>query len=407
MIEPFDYKFLSEGYAGEYIAKAAYGSANKYFTGGNNGAYVPKSKRTDNYLVEAERHELEKDLLKQEQSLISDLNQESSNYKTRLYLNSMLDGVDLDLCSTNIVKTYKIWDGKKKFPIITRDDPTFSLYDIYIKITSTDDFTKKDLLNFVNVKFYLEIGGQSIFSRDFFSTLLFEHLDDQDIIIESNVLYLRVFTFNNFLYGIPKTMLSYHQVHINIYGLNDVAHSKYLIDALYSGKNLYSIDFKKEHINAMEQVIVQSQDTSLQIKSGQKFHFLWNLPVQIIMFFLYEDSNEETDELNRLEIESIGLYLNGHPIWWNGEEIIYMNFMGLELCILCIDDNFRNMEKFKKYVNNDLDMDTMKSINFSRIDSTKFVLNYNSDKKYNLFMTGMCINVLRIMSGMAGLAFCL
>ncbi len=65
------------------------------------------------------------------------------------------------------------------------------------------------------------------------------------------------------------------------------------------------------------------------------------------------------------------------------------------------------MEKFKKYVNNDLDMDTMKSINFSRIDSTKFVLNYNSDKKYNLFMTGMCINVLRIMSGMAGLAFCL
>ncbi len=403
MKDPIDYKYNSD--TGEAMAVVAYGVANKYFTGGNDGVYVPKSKRTDNYLVENEKYEIEKDLLNQEQSLISDLKEESSNYKTRLYLNSMNDGVEVDLGSTNVVETYKVWDGKKKISIITREEPTFSLYDIYVKITSTDDFTKKDLLNFVNVKFGLEIGGQPIFSRDFFSTILFEQLDDQDIFIESNVLYLRVFTFSNFFYGIPKTMLCWHNVNINIYGLNTLTHSKYLIDAIYSGKNLYSIDFKKEHIKVMEQVVIQSQDTSLQIKSGKKFSFLWNHPVQIIMFFLYEDSNESTDELDRLEIESIGLYLNGHPIWWNGEEIIYMNFMGLELCILCIDDNFRNMDKFKKYVNNDLDMNTMKSINFSLIDTAEFVLNYNSDKKYNLFMTGMCINILRMMSGMAGLAF--
>ena len=159
----------------------------------------------------------------------------------------------------------------------------------------------------------------------------------------------------------------------------------------------------------MEQIIIQSKSILINdIYSDKKIKLDYcfnHHPVEILMFFLYDKSGKEFDELDRLEIESIGMYFDGIPIWWEKEELIFINFMGIELCILCIDPQYRNITKFKKYINNDINMDTMKSINFSRIETVEFVIEYNSDKVYNLFITRFNINVLRFMSGMGGIGF--
>lgn len=403
----------------EFIASQV-GAQNNYFTGGNEGTYISKSKQTDNYLVELEKYELEKDIVEQDKSLLSDLKEESSNYKTRLYLDSMVSSIELDLNSTNIVHKHKLWDGKNKNKIeVDFDNRNFSLYDVYVKITCQNDFTRKDLLALKDLKFYLEIGGTTMYYRDFFSILLLELINDQDVLIEPNIIYLKVFTFENMLYGIPNKFLKYHEVHLSFGGLNTIwcNHEKYSIDAFYSGKNIYLPDIKSEHLKDMsfEQVIIQTQETGTELMHfGKKIRLAYNHPVQMLMFFPYDPNNEELDELDeleRIEIDSIGLFLEGHPIWFEKEELIHMHYMGLDLCILCFDEQFRDINKFKKYFNNDLDLNTMKSINFSRINDVKIILecgpdkNFNSDKEYHLFYTGLNINILRFMFGMAGLVY--
>lgn len=124
----------------------------------------------------------------------------------------------------------------------------------------------------------MQIGGTSVNNLNFFSTILLELLDNQDIFIESNIIYLKIFTFQNMLYGIPIKLLKYHNVAINIYGLNKFIHYKYSIDVIYSGKNLFSIDIKPEHLEEIKQIIIQSKDNILnQIQSGKKYNCNFNV----------------------------------------------------------------------------------------------------------------------------------
>ncbi len=319
-----DYNFIDNiqySGQGEYIASIASGPSNKYFIGGNNGCYIPKNQRNDNYFAEKERYEIEKELNEQEFDLSSDLKKESDDYNTRLYLDSMNDGIELDLNSTNIVKTGRIWDGKKLRSVIIRNqNPNFSLYDIYVKITNVKkSFTRKDLIDLSRMHIVIEIGGSQIFCKDFCSTLFFELLNEQDILLEDNILYLKVFTFENMLYGIPNKFLEDNIV-IKLRFNNC---SKFLIDVIYSGKNLYLPDFKQKHLETMifEQPIIQTQDTGTEFLYFNKksVKLAYNHPVQMLMFLPHkevpwgesEEEPDEPDELEKIELDSIVLLLNG------------------------------------------------------------------------------------------------
>ncbi len=157
----------------------------------------------DYNLAEKERNKIEKELNDQELDFVSDLKKESDNYNTRLCLDSMNDQVELDFNSTNVVKTARLWNGnnRKTTSVSIGFDQNFSLYDIYIKITSKEAFTRKDIIALKDIKFQLAIGGYDIFYRDFCSALFFELIDEQDILLEENIIYLKVFTFENMLYG--------------------------------------------------------------------------------------------------------------------------------------------------------------------------------------------------------------
>ena len=130
------------------------------------------------------------------------------------------------------------------------------------------------------------------------------------------------------------------------------------------------------------------------------------------MLFLYSDpmdpnysADSDYDELTNPEINAVGITLNGHYIWWESNELIKVNFMGIILCVVCIDPQLQNHNKFCNFFKNKFNPKSLKSINFSRIDKSEVVVEYDGTNQYNLFISGLHINLLRFCNGMAGLAY--
>ena len=414
-----DLDFIERKYdsrIGENIAFSAIGSQNNILNKGN--PYVSKNKQSE-YLYDLERYELEKELNKIEISIKEDLKAEQSNYSSRLKYSLENNSAELDLCCENITWTEKLWNGDKSYiQTIQKDKNNFSLYDIYLKIEKTDgEFTKTDMLKFIDFEIEFRIGSSSIIKKDFFTMCVFELLDNQDILIESNILYFKAFTFENMLYGIPIKFLDWHLVDIKSYGLKKELHSNYKIDVIFSGKNLSNIDINSKYLDddmMFEQIIIQSQTKSEKnIKSGTKIRLNFNHPISILIIFLYDNiSNFDNDnniydefEFSNPEINSIGIGLNLNYIWWDNQELIKIDFMGIKICIICIDPQLRDYNKFYSYTKNNFDPSILKSINFSRMDNSEIICEYDSDKKFLVYINGLHVNMLKMMNGLAGIAW--
>jgi hypothetical protein len=388
-------------------------------------SYVNKNSQSK-FLYELEQQELDKELSELEFAIKSDLESEQTNYVSRLKYSLENNSAEVDLCYDNITWTNKLWDGEKSFISFiekySNNKQDFGLYDIYIKIEKTNgEFSKKDLLKFKDFKINFEIGGCKIIEKYFFNICFFELIQNEQIIIEPNILYLKAFTFENMKYGIPVKFLGCHNVSIVSCGLKKDSHSNYNIDVIFSGKNLFGLNIDVDKY-CLQQLIIQNQIEYPinKINSGDKIKLYFSHPTSIILFFLYdriEDNiNDSLDdilddfELDNLSIDSVGIGLEGigldeNYIWWDDQELIKIDFMGIKLCAACIDPQLRYYNKFCSFANMDFDPKTIKSINFSRIDCTKIIINYDSDKKYNLFINALNINILSMMSGMAVIAY--
>ncbi len=401
----------------ELIAVSSIGAQNVYIDKNcyNKPQYISKSSQS-NYLFDLEQIELEKELKESDDYTKEILSQSNSNYNSRLDYSIQNDFVEVDLCSENLSYKYNLWGDENmssKIYLYNSTVKKFCLYDIYIKIQKTSgEFTKKDLLKFVNFRLDIGVGGSDIFYRDFFSICFFELMENQDILIEPNIIYLKAYTFQNMTYGIPKYFLEYHDISISSRGLDSKTHLDFKIDVIISGKNIANI--KPEHINKYshfkEKVILSQLGDKEKIFSGFKDRILFNHPVSILMFFLYNDPDEpDSDELDSPNINAIGLIFDNPNsnkcIWWENDEIIKVNFMGIILCVVPIDPALRDYKKFYNYVNNKADFTQLKSINFSRIDKIYATIEYDNNKKYNLYMNGLHTNLFNIGSGMAGIAF--
>ena len=400
----------------EFFAQIAVGCANDYLN--KKDVYIEKNKHVQ-YLYDLETYELEKELNNTEILIKEDLKATETNYNSRLIYSLENNYVQVDLCCENITWKEILWDGNiahvPKINKIKNNKENFALYDIYLKIEKINgEFTKNDMINFINLNIRFEIGTQTVFKKDFFTMCLFELLDKQEILTEPDVLYFKAFTFENMIYGIPVKFLNNQEIQIITEGLDKDTHSQYKIDVIFSGKNLSSIDFDTdfENSNGFEQLIIQNQ-TKLEynIESGKKFRVDFNNPVSVFFYFLYENNmvdniNQSNDiyedfEFSNSNINSIEIGLNGHYILWTKDEIIKINFIGITLYVICIDPQLRDYNKFCSFIKNDFDPKTLKSINFSRIDNHNTIIKYYSDedKKLSAYVNGININVMKLSKG--------
>jgi hypothetical protein len=420
------YNYYKNTYSGgEILAEIAYGKLNTYLncSGNYKRSEIFKDKKKfveqhfvekhqySKYLNDLEDYEFEKELnYGIEDILKQDLELEASNYNSRLNYSIENDFVELDLCCENITWKERLWDGEKCFDIQINDNQLrhFSLYDIYVKIEKTNgEFVQKDLLNFMNFKIDLSIGLDSLMQKDFFTMCFFELIQNEQIQIEPNILYFKGFTFENMKYGIPNYLLESNDIKILSKDLNEFIHSNYKIDIILSGKNLSKIDINPDHLfNGYNQMFVGSQVYihNHKINSGEKIKFYFDHPSSLFMFFLFDMENFSDDygfeqEFTNPSTNSFGIEINNQCIWWDEQEFIKIDFMGILLCVICIDPQLKDYKKFCEYSNSKFDTKTLKSINLSRIDTFKTMVEYDSYKKYLIYINALYVNIIEFTNG--------
>ena len=153
--------------------------------------------------------------------------------------------------------------------------------------------------------------------------------------------------------------------------------------------------------------------TSLNINSNEKISFVSNNMVCMIMCILYKNKEEnenifEDFELSSPKINSISIFLNGRKIKWEDYEIVNIEFMGLNISVLCIDPQLRDYDKFTKIMKNDFDLTELHTINFSRIDIMKISLNFDSNDSndtINAYINFMSLNKLQIRNNVGMLKY--
>lgn len=412
-----DFDFIDRKYSseiGEQIAKTI-GIQNNYINKNNHitedKTYTSKSDQTK-YLYEIEKYELEKELNESDLSIIKDLNDERSNYVSRLKYSLEGNSAEIDLCYENITWTKELWDGKdiKKYSV--EDVGTnFSVYDVYLKIEKTDgEFTKKDIINLLDFYFVLEIGGQKIFSRDFITMCFFELLDNQEIFIEPNIIYLKAHTFENFKYGLYLRSFGYHLLKPLVAGLKKDKHYNYKITTIISGKNFEGVDVDYIIKYGYEHVVFFTGEVGFYavkpLKSNDKHKIHLVHPTSILLYIVFNTNDDNDDDFSNVDLDYIGIILNGNPIWWEQQEVIKVKLLGVQIFVVCIDPQYRNYNKFCSLIKYDFDPKILRSINFSRMDTIHTVLEFeSSNKKYYMFMKSLHINILRYLGGMIGKAF--
>ncbi len=392
-----------------YALEIVYGAHNAYLEEiyGEKEHFVKKSKVKE-YLNNLEKKELDDEFNESEKYTKLLLEEENSSYNSRLNFSLINDFVEVDLCSENIIKKMNLGDGSYSICAEINEKSNFCLYDIYLKIEkTTGEFTKKDLLDFVDFKLQIALNGQNTFEKDFFSMCFLELIENHDILIEPNIIYVKAITFENLIYGIPNYFLINGGLKICSAGLNLRGYPEYKIDLIYSGKNIANI--KPEHLenDGFEQLVISSQTYKYnkKISSKDKIEIKFEHAVSLMMFFLYNE-DIETDELVNTNIDAVGLGLNKDWfIWWEDKELIKVNFLGINLCVLAIDPALRDYKKFCNFIKLKANYSMPKTINFSRLDYTDVYIEYDSNNKYNLYVNCIYANKLKFKSGMVGLAF--
>ena len=228
-----------------------------------------------------------------------------------------------------------------------------------------------------------------------------ELLKNNEIQKESNIVYLKCFSFNNLRYGIPCNISN---VRIECSNLVSIIHGSYIIEIITSFKD---IPLKEE---LFEQCIIANQIQHLSnICKNKKYDVVFNHPVSIIiMTFMPKDDFIESDiffENDHLELNEVSLFLNGHALKFYNDELIKIKFLGTTTFAICIDPQLKDYKKFTNYLSGKFDHITLKSINFSRIDSFKLSFDYESQKQYNVCINGMHMNVLRSINNELMVAF--
>ncbi len=388
-----------------------------------------KKSKNPEFIYNLELLEVEKELKDQDNYTKKDLDLHNSNYESRLDYSIENSNILLDVGSENITWKQLLWDGKTKYYMPNynfEDKKNFSLYDVYLTIEkTTGNFTQKDLLNFIDFRISLRIEGNDQIDKDFYTMCLFELLDNQDILVHPNLLYLKAFTFENMEYGIPNYFFKKSGFTVVAYLPNnsyEKQFSQYKITIIYSGKNLSSVNIKPEHLKSMSfnQPIITNIDYSdydfnNYVKS--KYHKykenginIVNLMYKTVLFFICDNPLDKdlwnlNDEITNSYFNYLKLKLsNGKNYIYEYDQIIKVNLFGITLCILCIDPELNDINKFKLFGKNIFDYPKTLYLKKEQI-KISLIIDCEFNDNSILYLSGLNYYNLAIKDGIANIEY--
>lgn len=386
--------------------------------------FIPKKDQTK-FLYEIEKYSIEKDFDMDEKILKKDLDEQNKIKVDKRTVCSFFENIFNDslLLEEDIVYEKEVWNGRdQKNMEISKYDcmwTNFVLFNVYVKIEKTngEEITKHDLISFKNFIINFILDNNVIMKKNFFTMCFLDLIENQVVQIEQNVLFFKAFDFEHFKHGLLIKELLYYNAIFKLSELDKKVYGGFNIKLILSGKNTNESfsDGMFEYFVIQHQVCTKSD----KICSGQKINIPFNHPVSVILFFIYDENCNDNSlnnnfDLENLNIDSISIDIGAGPdngekqsscIYYSDEELIKIDFMDIKLYGICIDPQLKNHSNFISYINGYVDYETIKSINFSRIDRPNIIINHDSDNKYNICICGLCVNVLRYMNGHMSIAF--
>ena len=448
--DDLELKNIERESGGEIFAFAAYGLQNTYLgnckSDSENNTNIINSKKyavgtnfiskkdVHKYLNELEEHNMEKNLENLDNFIESDLQFENSNYSERLKFSLENNSAEIEMCYENIIKTKNIWDGENNnYNQIELTEN--SIYDIYLKIEKIScEFVQSDIVNLSNLTIGLITKTNYLDDRvhlheaDLFTCCLSELLKGNDIQPEPNILYFKCFDFNKSKFGLHygndqqiKLVLPFFDKFkrfnqldpLNTLNPSNQTKEKfndYKIDVIISSKNIL-----QQVLNYEQRIISHQINDFINVTTNKriKFSFCEN-PVSLIFCSFINKKNIDAidlhyndDEINmrsinvylnssphnddEINMRSIKMYLNSSPLIFYKEELVKINFCGITTFVICIDLKLKNKKLFCSYMKGEFDYQTLKSINFSRIDKIELSFNYDSEECYDLHVN--CLNM--------------
>ncbi len=364
--------------------------------------YDGSKKKNDTYFSNLERTQIEEELgEEQESQLRRDLKSESDDYNTRLSLNPMYQ-VESEINASNIVRTHR-WKGRM---LQLDENPEFSLFDVYVKIVKKKGaFTRHDIIfKLINILFHLRIGRMGeyqVFNRGFIPVLGFELINEQEVLQEENIIFLKVFTFGGMPYGLSNHFYKGTPMFFDIWNTGPIDKLSYDIDVIFSGKNMYLSEMSESERESKKsyQFITKSFTTGnitlLNECSTKKFSIPFEV-TDMIWFIMTKRAFVNDDELEETGITSIDLYMKRFNIRFEKDDLIHIQIFGVDFYLLVFDGELRDIRKFKKYINNDFDFDQIPFERLScRNDKGMMQIHHNT-KDSDVFMIGMDIDLVRL-----------
>lgn len=396
-----------------------------------------------NYLKELEEYDMNNELENLEKSIESDLNLENSTYSENLKLSLENDSAEIDMGLENIVHTECMWNGATQMYEEIMISDRESLHDVYIKIEKLDgEFGKHDMYIFQkmdSIELNINYHQRRCLRMNILTCMIHELLKGNKIQQEPNIIWFKCFDLNK----LSCVMYFFHNIKLKIHSiLYDLDISKshlydnYKIDVVYSSKNKkipdylknyriedYSLESHIKYINHQTHMNMDKkkclfnikyclglvsvifcmfvdskyckmpihQSNSVKSTNSDHLNYLYNQnyldELNELDDLNYLDGLDDLDSSDKLQMEKIILYLNGHPITYDKKQLIKIEFCGMIIYAICIDPKMKNKKTLISYMKSDFNIETLKSINFSRIDKIEISFDYKSEKKYN---TSIC-----------------
>ena len=219
--------------------------------------------------------------------------------------------------------------------------------------------------------------------------------------MHDNKFFVELYDFNNFLYGLGVSRFICGELYARI--LTNIFGRKYRYKIYVRGKcidiNIQKQIYYQNINNLTHNIICSSVNYKLfQLNNLVKVNFTElniDFSTQFIIFYikkLFESPYKPP------LIESIGLNPNKQGfVYWNNDELMEININEIKVYILCFDPQFKDINKFRNYLDNKINHKNCSGINFSRIDNMdiqiKLKEEYNNSYLFNYDVIIMPFNI--------------
>lgn len=336
-------------------------------------------------------------------------------------------------------------------------DYRFCLYNIYLEIEKINGnkFDIDEIYNLFDVKIELVANSGSINEFNLIVPIIKSSVNNVSMLYE-NKFFVELFDLNKLnnglgitkylvKYGLDirlkyKNMLKYNPHYIfrihNRYRLIDIDiqhkvfnQKKNIIARKHKDKDEFKYyDYFTDNINEdvshddktndidkfSNELIINSWSSNYWLKNSNNIlNMYWSHPTQFIIFYIMRNKIEDDTayiDTNYRTVNSVGIKPNGLGyIEWSSDELIQIEILGVPIYIICLDPQFRDINKFKKYMDCKINHKTCIGVNFSKVDNIKFKIDidnpFDDYSDYNISIYGLHTNILRQGGGLLGLSF--